>query len=111
MTAVLDVDRIRALNDLLRRTLSGGTLVLTAGIIALDRECQQAIVDAVAAFDRFEADNDLYGEHDFGAVEAAGERIFFKIDDYDRSLTRASSDPADASATARVITIMLAGEY
>ncbi|WP_342163483.1 DUF3768 domain-containing protein [Methylobacterium sp. SD21] len=111
MTAVLDADRIRALNDILRRTLSGGTLVLTAGIIALGRERQQAIVDAVAAFDRFDADNDPYGEHDFGAVEAVGERIFFKIDYYDRSLTQASPDPADASATARVMTIMLAGEY
>jgi hypothetical protein len=111
MTAVLDADRIRALNDILRRTLSGGTLVLTAGIIALGRERQQAIIDAVATFDQFDADNDPYGEHDFGAVEVAGERIFFKINYYDRSLARASPDPADASVTARVMTILLAREF
>ncbi|TXM85514.1 DUF3768 domain-containing protein [Methylobacterium sp. WL116] len=111
MTAVLDADRVRALNDILRRSLSGGTLVLTAGVVALGRERQQIILDAIAAFDRFEPDNDPHGEHDFGALEAAGERVFFKIDYFDRSLTRASSDPADAATTERTLTIMLAGEY
>ena len=111
MTAVLDADRIRALNDILRRTLSGGTLVLTAGIVALSRERQQIILDAVAAFDGFDPGNDPHDEHDFGAVEAAGERVFFKIDYYDRSGRFASPDPADSSATHRVLTIMLAHEY
>lgn len=111
MTAVLDAERVRALNDILRRTLSGGTLVLTAGIIALGRERQQAILDAVAAFDCFEPDNDPYGEHDFGAVEAVGERVFWKIDYFERAGRSASPDPADSSVTRRVLTIMLAGEY
>jgi hypothetical protein len=111
MTAVLDADRVRALNDILRRTLSGGTLVLTAGIVALGRERQQLILDAIAAFDRFEPDNDPHGEHDFGALEAAGERVFWKIDYYDRSGRFASPDPADSSVTHRVLTVMLAREY
>ncbi|WP_342148006.1 DUF3768 domain-containing protein [Methylorubrum sp. SB2] len=111
MTAVLDAERVRALNDILRRTLSGGTLVLTAGIVALGRERQQVILDAVAAYDRFEPDNDPHGEHDFGAVEATGERVFWKIDCYDRAGRYASPDPADASVTRRVLTVMLAGEY
>jgi hypothetical protein len=33
-------------------------------------------VGAVQRFDSFTADNDPHGEHDFGAVEIAGERIF-----------------------------------
>ena len=111
MTAVLDADRVRALNDILRRTLSGGTLVLSAGLVALSRERQRAILDAVAAFDRFEPDNDPYSERDFGTVEAAGERVFWKIDYYDRSGRYASPDPADTSVTRRVLTVMLAGEY
>lgn len=111
MTAVLDAERVRALNDILRRTLSGGTLVLTAGIIALGRERQQILLDAIAAFDRFDADNDPYGEHDFGAVEAAGERVFWKIDYFDRAGLYASPDPADSSVTHRVMTVMLACEY
>ena len=111
MTAVLDAERVRALNDILRRTLSGGTLVLTAGIIALGRERQQIVLDAIAAFDRFDADNDPYGEHDFGAVEVACERVFWKIDYFDRAGLYASPDPADSSVTHRVITVMLACEY
>ena len=111
MTAVLDADRVRALNDILRRTLIGGTLVLTAGIVALGRERQQTILDAVATFDRFDADNDPHGEHDFGALDVAGERVFWKIDYFDCTRSRASPDPADASVTSRVLTVMLAGEY
>lgn len=111
MNAVLDADRVRALNDILRRTLSGGTLVLTGGIVALGRERQQLILDAVADYDRFDPDNDPYGEHDFGTLEAAGERVFFKIDCFDRSGRFASPDSADSSVTCRVLTVMLAGEY
>ena len=110
-TDILDAGRVRALNDDLRRSFAGGTLMLTAGIIALGHERQLAILAAVAAFDRFDADNDPYGEGDFGALEAAGERVFFKIDYFDRTLARASRDPSDPSVTARVLTVMLAGEY
>ena len=84
MPDLLDVGRVAALNDTLGRSLSGGTLVLTAGIVALGRERQQVILDAIAAFDRFDADTDPHSEHDFGALEAAGEQVFFKIDSYDR---------------------------
>ena len=111
MSDIIDVGRVRALNDILRRSLSGGTLMLIAGIVALGRERQQTILSAIAAFDDFNSDNDPYGEHDFGALEAAGERIFFKIDYFDRALARGSSDPADSSVTARVLTVMLAHEY
>ena len=47
----------------------------------------------------------------FGAVEAAGERVFFKIDYFDRTLAMASPNPADLSVTSRVLTVMLACEY
>ena len=50
-------------------------------------------------------------EQHFGAFDADGERIFFKIDYYDSTLTIHSPDPSDPSVTQRVITIMLAGEY
>ncbi len=50
-------------------------------------------------------------EHDFGALEVEGHMIYFKIDYFDRDLSMHSPDPADSSATQRVITIMLAEEY
>jgi len=111
MTEIVDVSRIRTLNDELRRSLAGGVLMMTAGVIGLGRAKQMAILDAVAAFDSFDADNDPYGEGDFGALQVESERILFKIDYFDRSLTGHSPDPADPSVTTRVLTIMLAEEY
>ncbi len=111
MAEIVDVSRIRALNDELRRSLAGGVLMMTAGVIALGRAKQLAILDAVAAFDGFDADNDACGERDFGALQVEGERLFFKIDYYDRGLIAHSPDPADPSVTTRVLTIMLAEEY
>jgi len=110
-TESVDVNRIRNLNDALRRSLAGGVLMMTAGVIALGRAKQMVILDALAAFDSFEADNDPYGEHDFGTLQVEGECLLFKIDSFDRSLTGHSPDPADPSVTTRVLTIMLAEEY
>ena len=84
---------------------------MTAGVIALGQDRQLKILEAVSKFDRFDEDNDPYGEHDFGALEVEGERLFFKIDYYDQSLSAHSSDPSDDTVTKRVLTIILAGEY
>ena len=65
----------------------------------------------IAVFDDFCHANDPHQEHDFGAFDADGHRVFFKIDYFDESLTYHSPDPADPSVTKRVITIMLAEEY
>ena len=111
MSDIVDVTTIRHLNDHLRQSFAGGVLVMTAGVIALGPARQLTILNAVAAFDSFDESNDPYGEHDFGAVEVEGERLFWKIDYYDRDLSAHSPDPADPSVTTRVLTIMLAEEY
>ena len=102
---------IRTLNDAFRKSLQGGTVVLTAGIVALGNDAQAKVLAAVQAFDSFSDENDPWQEHDFGSVEFDGERIFFKLDYFD--LTRAihAEDPADPTKTERVMTIMLASEY
>lgn len=109
MTAT--AERIRALNDELRRNLSRGTAVMTIGVAALGPELVERVVKAVAAFDDFHHANDPYEEHDFGMFKVDGRRLFFKIDYFDKSLTFHSPDPADSSVTERVITLMLAEEY
>ena len=38
MTEIVDVSRIRSLNDDLRRSLAGGVLMMTAGVIALESQ-------------------------------------------------------------------------
>jgi hypothetical protein len=60
MTELVDVSRIRDLNDQLRRSLTGGVLVMTKGIIALGAKRQMTILSAIAAFDDFSPENDPY---------------------------------------------------
>ena len=67
--------RIRALNDELRHKLTTGTV----GVAALGREAVDRIVKTISVFDDFCNANDPYEEHDFGAFEAEGHTIFFKI--------------------------------
>ena len=92
---------IAQLNDLARTSLRDCRLVITQGIVAMD--ALDAIMAAVQSFSDFNERNDPYGEHDFGAVQFAGQTVFWKIDYYDIDLCMASPDPADAAVTARVL--------
>jgi hypothetical protein len=103
--------RVRALNDNARRYLTDGEVVLTSGIAALPPDDLAAILDRVRTFEEFTPDNDPYGEHDFGAFEHGGHRIFWKIDYYDAAMEAGSEDPADPYQTTRVLTVLLAAEY
>ncbi len=116
--------RIAALNDCFRTAeasadpvgLSLGKKVLTSGVRALGLEQVVAIAEKVQSFDSFTEDNDPHGEHDFGAFEHEGQRVFWKIDYYDRATfgtghDYGSENPADPAMTLRVLTIMLASEY
>lgn len=105
--------RIAQLNDQLRTTFTpaAGRIVYTHGISALDDEDRAQIFTLVKTFNNFTADNDPYGEHDFGKVEYNGHTAFFKFDYYDKSLRKGSPDPSDPNVTERVMTILLASEY
>ena len=107
----VQTDRIRALNDRLRKNLSGGRAVMTPGIAALGAEAISRLVQTIAIFDDFCTANDPYGEHDVGVFRYEGTEVMFKIDYYDLTLTYHSPDPADPTVTERVITLMLAEEY
>jgi len=100
---------IRALNDQFRTTFVGGIVTVTQAIA--DRADVAVILELVRTFGVFDADNDPYGEHDFGAFDHGGEKIFWKIDYYDKTLGAGSSNPADPALTTRVLTIMLAQDY
>ena len=109
--ADLGREPIRQLNDEARQYLTDGKVVFTRGIAALPKEDQAAILERVRNFEDFTPENDPYDEHDFGAYEHNGQRVFWKIDYYDLDERFGSLDPADLSLTRRVLTIMLAGEY
>ncbi|MEB3286889.1 MAG: DUF3768 domain-containing protein [Vampirovibrionales bacterium] len=103
--------KIATLNDTLRTTFIGGKTLLTHGIQSLDQTVQAEVIGKVRMFNDFSKDNDPHGEHDFGSFKHAGQKIFWKIDYYDPTLTYGSEDPANPEITTRVLTIMLAEEY
>lgn len=97
-------------NDHFRR-YPGWDWLVTSSVQAKGAIFVLAATSAVRAFDAFTGDNDPYGEHDFGAFDLGGERLFWKIDYYDKDLRFGSPDPADPAVTRRVLTIMLASDY
>lgn len=107
----MSVERIRALNDQLRRTLTGGKAFMTPGIAALGPGAVQRLLLAIAKFDAFSTANDPHGEHDFGMFDFEDSSVIFKIEYFDTNFEFGSPDPADAAVTQRVITLMLAEEY
>jgi hypothetical protein len=101
---------IAKLNDCFRRR-PGEDWLMTTGVNAKGPIFVMSAISTVSAFQAFSTDDDPHGEHDFGAFSLCGERLFWKIDYYDRELRFGSPDPADPAATRRVLTIMLASEY
>ena len=102
---------IKTLNDNLRKHLIGGRVMLTAGINAKSQDDIARILSKVRHFNNFTPDNDPYNEHDFGSFNYKGEKIYWKIDYYDKSYQFYSEDPSNPDITNRVMTVMLASEY
>ena len=102
---------IKNLNDNLRKTFIGGRVVLTQGINAKMPRDITEILSEVRRFNNFTKANDPYQEHDFGSFDYNGEKIYWKIDYYDKSYCYLSENPANPDVTNRVLTVMLAEEY
>jgi hypothetical protein len=73
-------ERIRDLNDTLRRSFVGGQVMTTAGVAAMTDEMRDEVFERVRTFDAFTPDNDPQGEHDFGSFEVDGRKLFWMID-------------------------------
>ena len=98
--------KIAELNDEHRRRMQGYTV--TKEIVAMGSAANEVFV-GVKDYTDFNEDNDPYGEHDFGSLEVAGQKIFWKIDYYDENLEK-WCDPLSPDCN-RVLTIMRADEY
>ena len=98
--------KIAAINDKFRKS-NPAHYTMTYGIMA--KMDVGSVVRAVQQFSSFTEDNDPYGEHDFGSLKVAGEKIFWKIDYYDENLSK-WCDPLSPDCH-RVLTIMRADEY
>ena len=120
--------RIARLNDLARRAMGVAcTAVATAGFRSLTDNDQSQVRELIETYDAFTDDNDPHGERDFGTIyqlrdgswtterprsqEDERERVFWKLDYYDRNMEFASEDAANPVITRRVLTIMLSDEY
>jgi DNA-directed RNA polymerase subunit RPC12/RpoP len=104
-------EKIAAFNDQFRRTLSGGKVLMTAGVNELPDMVKAEAFCTIAAFSDFTSGNDPHGERDFGSFELCGRKLFWKIYYYGPDLQSGSEDPSDPAKTMRVMTIMLAEEY
>jgi Protein of unknown function (DUF3768) len=120
--------RIARLNDLARHAMGVVcTVAATVGFRSLSDADQSRVRELIETFDAFTEDNDPHGERDFGCIYQLGdgcwtterprvrederERVFWKLDYYDRELQFASEDAANPAITRRVLTIMLSDEY
>ena len=127
-TAREQTARIARLNDLARSAMGVAcTAVATVGFRSLPASDQSRVRELIETYNAFDEDNDPHGERDFGTIYQLGdgrwtterprvrhderERVFWKLDYYDRDLRFASEDAADPARTRRVLTIMLSDEY
>lgn len=96
---------ISMLNDKFRKSSLG--VVLTCGVQSV--EDLNGLMRAVREFDDFNESNDPYGEHDFGRIDWKGDKVFWKIGYYNKTLD-GWADPLTKECQ-RVMTVMLADEY
>jgi hypothetical protein len=116
------------LNDRARQAMGlACTAFATVGFRSLPDADQSRVRELIETYDAFDEDSDPHGERDFGAVyqladgrwtterprtgDDERERVFWKLDYYDRDLQFGSEDPANPAVTRRVLTIMLSDEY
>ena len=127
-TAREQMARIARLNDLARSAMGVAcTAVATVGFRSLSASDQSRVRELIETFDAFDENNNPHSERDFGCIYQLGdghwtterprlrdderERVFWKLDYYDRAMRFASEDAANPAVTRRVLTIMLADEY
>lgn len=94
---------IAELNDEFRKRYPNGSGYMVSAGLATNWEVLPEIMELVKSFDKFDEDNDPWGEHDFGSFEHRGLSIIWKIDYV--------SGPPDSPDCRRVLTVMLAEEY
>ena len=92
-------------NDEFRQ--AGWGITVTPGVQYMQNV--NGLMKLIREYDTFNEDNDPYGEHDFGSLTWLGEKVFWKIDYYNRALSGGVS-PLSPQCQ-RVMTVMRADEY
>lgn len=110
-TTVPRAEAIALLNDTLRKTGTGGSVMITQNLLRVTGFDPTELAKALADYTGFDADNDPHGERDFGDMTLWGYDLIWKIDYYDKDLKYGSDDPANPEVTRRVLTVMLASDW
>lgn len=110
-TDVPKAETIARLNDHLRKTGIGGSVMITQNLRRVTGFDAAVLASALADYGGFDFDNDPHGERDFGSMTLWGYDLLWKIDYYDKSLEHGSDDPANPDVTRRVLTVMLASDW
>ena len=104
-TLDLQAASIAAKNDCFRE--SGLGILLSQGARTLRN--LEGLLGRIKMFNDFNEDNDPFGEHDSGSLKWEDEKVFWKIDYYDKDLEN-WVDPLVPECK-RQMTVMLADEY
>jgi Protein of unknown function (DUF3768) len=101
------LERICELDDNLRKSFSGGEVVLTASVAALPNMVKAAVLDQVALFEVFNEENDPYGMHDYGSFDYRSREFFFKIEFFTLEPSDVPLDLTDPKKALRIMTVGL----
>ena len=88
-----------------------GKIVMTQGVNAKGPAFHMVLMQRLAEYNNFTADNDPNGWHDFGSIKVNGIDVWFKIDLYDENYDMGSETPHDIAVTRRVMTLLFPSEY
>ena len=113
MSESVGTKRTRDLADTLRKDPTRFGRAVVTRVNALGPEFVLRAMQAVACFKGFTEDNDPWGEHDFGTFHLGGDKLFWKIDAYEKgsAYSAGAESPENPATTDRVLTVMLAEEY
>jgi len=106
-----NIEKIAALNDMLRQSQLTGEIILSPGIQSLNSDRRERILNGVKTYNAFAPQGNTQKERDFGAFECGDHDIFWVIDCYDENSEYLSDEPDDLNRTNRVLRVMLVEEY
>lgn len=85
-------ETIAQLNDKLRKTGKGGSVLITTNLTRVTGLDASVLTKPLAEYAGFDASNDPHGERDFGDLTLWGYDLIWKIDYYDSDLQFGSDE-------------------
>ena len=101
-----DRAKIIELNDELRTTFKGGCVQMTPSVYDLEPRLRGRALFALSKYRKF----DLESEHDWGTFIFGGYAFEWRIEYRDATGSGLSGNPADPTATFRVLTLFVVAD-